>query len=111
MRIQTIRLPEPGKIEVIHADLPGPAEGQVLVKAYQSSICGTDKNIYNGILPPGLKFPITLLGHEGGGTVVELGKGVRRYKVGDRVMSCYVNGTFADYFLSQEENLYPIPPE
>lgn len=111
MRIQTIRLPEPGKIEVIHADLPGPAEGQVLVKAYQSSICGTDRNIYNGILPPGLKFPITLLGHEGGGTVMEVGKGVRKYRVGDRVMSCKKNGTFADYFLSLEENLHPIPAE
>jgi L-iditol 2-dehydrogenase len=111
MRIQTIRLPEPGKIEVIHADLPGPSEGQVLVKTYQSSICGTDRNIYNGILPPGLQFPITLLGHEGGGTVVEVGQGVRKYKVGDRVMSCKKNGTFADYFLSLEENLHPIPAE
>ena len=111
LTIQTTYLPEPKKVEVVSRDLPGPGEGQVLVKTAQASICGTDKNIYNGILPPGLKFPITLLGHEGGGTVVELGKGVRRYKVGDRVMSCYVNGTFADYFLSQEENLHPIPPE
>ena len=65
MKIQTIRLPESKKIEVIETDLPGPAEGQVLVKTYQSSICGTDRNIYNGILPPGLKFPISMLGHEG----------------------------------------------
>ncbi len=111
MKIQTICLPEPRKVEVVRADLPGPAEGQVLVKTYQSSICGTDRNIYNGILPPGLKFPITLLGHEGGGTVMEVGKGVRKYKVGDRVMSCKKNGTFADYFLSLEENLHPIPAE
>lgn len=111
MKIQTIRLPESKKIEVIEADLPGPAEGQVLVKTYQSSICGTDRNIYNGILPPGLKFPITMLGHEGGGTVMEVGKGVRKYKIGDRVMSCKKNGTFADYFLSLEENLHPIPTE
>ena len=111
MKIQTIRLPEPGKVEVVNADLPGPEEGQVLVKTHQSSICGTDRNIYNGILPPGLKFPVTLLGHEGGGTVMEVGKGVRKYKVGDRVMSCKKNGTFADYFLSLEENLHPIPAE
>ena len=111
MKIQTLCLPEPKKVEVVSADLPGPAEGQILVKTYQSSICGTDRNIYNGILPPGLKFPITLLGHEGGGTVMEVGKGVRKYKAGDRVMSCKKNGTFADYFLSLEENLHPIPTE
>jgi Zn-dependent alcohol dehydrogenase len=29
--------------------------------------------------PPGLKFPINQLGHEGGGTVVEVGKGVRKW--------------------------------
>lgn len=109
MKIKTIYLPEPKKVELVERELPGPAEGEVLVKTYQSSICGTDRNIYNGLLPPGLKFPITKLGHEGGGTVVEVGKGVRKYKVGDRVMSCKNNGTFADYFLALEENLHPIP--
>jgi threonine dehydrogenase-like Zn-dependent dehydrogenase len=79
MKIKTIRLPEPKKVELITTDLPAPGEGQVLVKTYQSSICGTDRNIYNGILPPGLKFPINQLGHEGGGTVVEVGKGVRKW--------------------------------
>ena len=111
MKIQTIRLPGPKRIEVVNADLPAPGEGQLLVKTYQSSICGTDRNIFNGTLPPGLKFPITLLGHEGGGTVVEAGRGVRKYKAGDRVMSCKNNGTFADSFLALEENLHPIPAE
>ncbi len=111
MKINTIYLPEPKKVELVERELPGLAEGEVLVKTYQSSICGTDRNIYNGLLPPGVKFPITKLGHEGGGTVVEVGKGVRKYKVGDRVMSCKNNGTFADYFISLEENLHPIPVE
>lgn len=111
MKIRTICLPEPKQVELREIELLDPGEGQVLVKTFQSSICGTDRNIYNGILPPGLKFPITKLGHEGGGTVVEVGKGVRKYKVGDRVMSCKKNGTFADYFLSLEENLHQIPPE
>jgi L-iditol 2-dehydrogenase len=111
MNIQTIRLPGPKKVEVVTRELPAPGEGQVLVQTAQCSICGTDKNIYSGILPPGISFPVTVLGHEGGGTVVEVGKGVRRYRVGDRVMSCYVNGTFADYFLSQEDDLHPIPAE
>ena len=111
MTIKSVTLPEPKKVEVISKSLPNPEEGQVLVKTSQTSICGTDKNIYNGILPPGSSFPITLLGHEGGGVVVEVGKKVRKYKAGDRVMSCYVNGTFANYFLAREEDLHPIPAE
>jgi len=42
---------------------------------------------------------------------MEVGKKVRRHRVGDRVMSCHNNGTFADFFVSREENLHPIPPE
>jgi len=111
MIIETIFLPEAKKVEVVTRDLPGPEEGQVLVQTYQSSICWTDKNIYLGILPPGMTYPITRLGHEGGGTVLEVGKKVRKYKAGDRVMSCKNNGTFANCFLAQEENLHPIPRE
>jgi len=111
MTIQTIRLPGPKKVELVSTELLDLEEDQVLVQTHQSSICGTDKNIYQGTLPPGMTFPITLLGHEGGGVVVEVGKRVRKYKLGDRVMSCYVNGTFANYFLSREENLHPIPSE
>lgn len=111
MKIKTIYLAEPKKVELVERELPALAEGEVLVKTYQASICGTDRNIFNGLLPPGLKFPITKLGHEGGGTIVEVGRGVRKYKVGDRVMSCKNNGTFADYFIALEENLHPIPLE
>ena len=111
MKIQTIRLPEAKKVELVSRDLPAPAEGQVLVKTVQTSICGTDKNIYQGILPPGMAFPITRLGHEGGGVVEEVGPGVRKYRVGSRVMACKNNGTFADYFLAMEEDLHPVPQE
>ena len=111
MIITTICLPEAKKVEVVSKELAKPDDGQVLVKTFQSSICGTDKNLYSGILPPGKTFPITLLGHEGGGVVMEAGKKVRKYKGGDRVMSCKNNGTFADYFIAQEENLHLIPAE
>ncbi len=75
MNIQTIRLPGPKKVEVVTRELPAPGEGQVLVQTAQCSICGTDKNIYSGILPPGISFPVTLLGHEGGGRWWKWAKG------------------------------------
>lgn len=109
MKITTIRLPEPGKIELVERELADPGEDQVLVRNVQASICGTDKNIFRGICPPGRVFPITFLGHEGGGIVEALGPKVKKYKTGDRVMSCRLNGTFGNYFVAREDDLHPIP--
>jgi len=77
-----------------------PAEDQVLVKIHQASICGTDKLHYSGELPEDVKtrLPLCPWGHEGGGTVVEVGSKVREFSEGDRVMS-FSHGTYAEYCL------------
>jgi L-iditol 2-dehydrogenase len=111
MRIQGVRLSGPRQLDLISQDLFPLQEDEVLVRTYQASICGTDKNIYQGILPPGISYPLTRWGHEGGGVVVDRGRAVRKFKAGDRVMSCHVNGTFADHFVSREDDLHPIPAE
>ncbi len=49
-----------------------------------SAICGTDLHMVRGTLA-GMK-PGTILGHEGVGVIEELGKGVRNFRVGDRVV-------------------------
>ena len=80
----------------------------VLVKTHQSSICGTDKNIYAGALPPGRRYPLCI-GHEGGGIVVAVGPKVSRFKVGDKVMSFGLNLTFADRFVAEQKKLQMAP--
>ncbi|WP_394846811.1 glutathione-dependent formaldehyde dehydrogenase [Pendulispora brunnea] len=55
-----------------------------VVRLTASAICGTDLHMVRGTLP-GMK-PGTILGHEGVGTVEELGKGVRNFSKGDRVV-------------------------
>lgn len=66
------QLVEPGRFEIVEVDAPVPAEGQVLLESYRSSICGSDLHlVYEGMYrgehpaPPG--FP----GHEGVGRVLE----------------------------------------
>ncbi|MGD0329156.1 MAG: zinc-binding dehydrogenase [Nitrososphaeria archaeon] len=87
----------PGKVYLKELDLtPGP--DQVLVKTFQASICGTDKIAYRGDISGEVKLPIFPWGHEGGGTVVEVGSKVNGFSVGDRVMS-FAKGTYADYVL------------
>jgi len=63
MKIQTIRYPN-RKSGMIEAELRDPGRTSS-GETYQSSICGTDRNIYNGSFS-GVEFPITQLGHEGG---------------------------------------------
>jgi len=55
-----------------------------IVRLTTSAICGTDLHIVRGTMP-GMK-PGTILGHEGVGIVEELGKDVRNFKRGDRVV-------------------------
>ncbi len=64
---------------LIVADLELPATlsfGQVLVKVHYSGICGAQINEIEGAKGPD-KFLPHLLGHEGSGTVLEVGPGVR----------------------------------
>ena len=59
--------------------------GQVLVKVLASGICGSQIGEINGVKGPDRFLP-HLLGHEGCGTVLEIGEGVRTVKPGDRVV-------------------------
>jgi L-iditol 2-dehydrogenase len=67
-----VRLEEMPKPEI------GP--GELLVKVMASGICGSDVMEWYRI-----KSAPRVLGHEITGEIVELGEGVKRYKVGDRV--------------------------
>ena len=58
-----------------------------VVQIDTTTICGTDLHILKGDVPAVTEGRI--LGHEGVGTVVEVGDSVRNHKVGDRVIiSC-----------------------
>jgi alcohol dehydrogenase len=58
-----------------------------IVRVDATTICGTDLHIMKGDVPAVTDGRI--LGHEAVGTVVEVGAGVRRVRVGDRVLvSC-----------------------
>ena len=66
-------------------EVPALKLGQVLVKVLASGICGSQIGEINGVKGPDRFLP-HLLGHEGCGTVLEVGEGVRTVKPGDRVV-------------------------
>src|SRR5438132_14194520 len=68
--------------------LQGPRAGEVLVEIKATGICHTDEFTRSGADPEGL-FP-AILGHEGAGVVVEVGRDVMPVKQGDHIIPLYM---------------------
>ena len=80
---------EAGKdLEIIEVDLEGPKGGEVLLRNVATGVCHTDAFTLSGDDPEGV-FP-SILGHEGGAVVEEVGDGVSGLAVGDHVIPLYV---------------------
>jgi L-iditol 2-dehydrogenase len=72
-----------GVVRVEEVPVPEVGEREVLIKVAACGICGTDiKKIFQRYVEPP-----QILGHELAGTVVAVGPGVTKWKLGDRVMS------------------------
>ena len=75
-----------GKMGFEERDIPKVKDNEVLVKLEYVGICGSDLHYYEtGAIGDYVVEPPFVLGHEPGGTVVEVGKEVKHLKVGDRV--------------------------
>ena len=74
-------------LEITEIDVQGPKEGEVLVRMVATGVCHTDAFTLSGEDPEGI-FP-SVLGHEGGGVVEEVGAGVTSVKPGDHVIPLY----------------------
>lgn len=93
---------KPLTIETV--DLENPQAGEVLIEIKASGVCHTDAYTLSGKDPEGL-FP-AILGHEGAGVVVEVGKNVKSLQVGDRVIPLYTpECRQCEYCLSRKTNL------
>lgn len=85
--MRAVTFQEPGKVEV--REVSDPELGQLdeaIVKIEACAVCGSDLHIYHGRvrIEPGFT-----IGHEFVGTVTQIGAGVRRVSVGDRVLGCF----------------------
>ncbi|MGB0625923.1 MAG: S-(hydroxymethyl)glutathione dehydrogenase/class III alcohol dehydrogenase [Alphaproteobacteria bacterium] len=93
---------KPLSIETVNLD--GPRDGEVLVEIKATGVCHTDEFTLSGADPEGL-FP-AILGHEGAGVVVDVGKGVTSVKKGDHVIPLYTpECRECDYCTSGRTNL------
>ena len=119
-------------------DIPTPGPGQILVKVESCGVCGTDVHASRGDWPV-KPVPPFIPGHEAIGIVTDVGSGVKRVKVGDRVGVPWLysacghceyclsgwetvcpeakfggytqNGGFAEYLLADPDYVATIPGE
>lgn len=79
----------PGRGAEYRTDLPIPKirDDEVLMRVRASAICGTDLHIYgwNEWAAKRMKNLPIVFGHETAGEIVEIGKNVAGYQVGDRI--------------------------
>jgi len=117
---------------------PKPADGQVVVQIAAASLCGTDREVYEWT-PSAQAFNLDVpvaTGHEGAGTIVEVGPGVTGLQVGDRValeshLTCgqcfpcrtgdahtcektgiigmHIDGVFAEYMAAPQDICVKLP--
>lgn len=72
-----------GSVLVESVPIPEIYDGEVLFRVAACGVCGTDiKKIHHGFVQPP-----QILGHELAGTVVKVGRGITKFKPGDRVVS------------------------
>ena len=76
---------KPLKIENVILDNPG--FNEVIIKIKAAGLCHSDLSVINGNRPRPLPM---VLGHEAAGEVVELGKGVKKLKLGDNVVFAFL---------------------
>lgn len=84
----SVAVMEPGKLEIVQVPKPEPGEYDAIVRTEISFICNlTDRKVIQGHMK-GMgpeSFPL-LLGHESAGRVVEVGKKVKNFAIGDRTI-------------------------
>lgn len=81
-RVLCIEKPE--TLEIKNLKKPHLEEGYAVIKMEMCGICGSDITAYRGVNPT-MKYPIYGLGHEGVGTILEIGENEKGLKAGDRV--------------------------
>ncbi|HLC40021.1 MAG TPA: alcohol dehydrogenase catalytic domain-containing protein [Methylomirabilota bacterium] len=112
----------PGDLRYEELPIPRPGAGELVIKVEAALTCGTDVKTFRRGHPVMIPVVPTVFGHECAGRVVEIGRGVAGFRVGDRVVpansapcalcrSCmqghhnlcddllFFNGAFGEYLL------------
>src|SRR6202167_3669518 len=123
-------------VQIETVDVPAIGRGDVLVRVRAALTCGTDVKVFRRGYHARMIVPPALFGHELGGDIVAMGRDVRGFKMGQRVVAansapcgtCFYcqhnqenlcedllfnNGAYAEYIRIPERivrrNMYEVP--
>jgi L-iditol 2-dehydrogenase len=123
-------------VQIETVDVPEIGRGDVLVRVRAALTCGTDVKVFRRGYHARMIVPPALFGHELGGDIVAMGRDVRNFKMGQRVVAansapcgeCFYcrhnqenlcedllfnNGAYAEYIRIPErivrKNMYEVP--
>ncbi len=85
---------EPGRIEIQDKPIPDVGDNDALMRVTTTTICGTDVHILKGEYP--VESGLTV-GHEPVGVIEKLGKNVRGYREGQRVIAGAICPSYTSY--------------
>lgn len=111
---------QPGRAEVVEIDRPQIGPDEILVGSRAVGVCHSDFDLLAGSYIIPVEYP-TVPGHEWSGEVVEVGREVTSFALGDRVVGeCVIgsdhfgfsiSGAAAEYFKVRPEWLHKLPDE
>ncbi len=107
--VKAVRVHETGAPEVMRiedVELPPPGRGEVLVRNHAIGVNFIDVYFRKGLYPAPAPFTP---GNEGAGEVIEVGKGVKDFEVGDRVAYLASLGAYAQERVVAEDRLIKLP--
>lgn len=109
--MRAVEITEPGGPEVLKPctrPVPVPGHGQIVIRVAYAGVNRPDALQRAGsYAPPANASPLP--GLEASGTVVEIGPGVTRWQIGDKVCALLPGGGYAEYVITPEAHALPIP--
>lgn len=110
--MKAVVITAPGGVDVLEVRevaRPVPSYAQVLVRVHATALNRADLMQREGRYPPPPDVPQDIPGMEFAGEVVELGPGVSRWKIGQRVFGIVGGGSYAEYLVTHERLLAEVP--
>jgi NADPH2:quinone reductase len=110
---RAVRITRPGDPDVLAlADdysVRDPGPGEVLVRVAAAGVNRADLLQRRGFYPAPHGAPSDVPGMEYSGTVEAIGEGTRDFAIGDRVMGIIGGGAMADFLVTPEREVMPVP--
>jgi propanol-preferring alcohol dehydrogenase len=133
-----VLLPGDRQLSVTEFADPEPGRGEVVVALRAAAVCGSDLHLYRAPAASRAAYASTIPGHEPAGVVAAVGDEVHRVQVGDRVSVFHyrgcghcrwcrggqlqwcperrgyggpINGSDADFLITDERNCLPLPDD